>query len=398
MKFYTIPLLCLLIGINCYGQTSLPDTDPTSIPAGVTVQGGPGNSGGWTYNYGMKLTAWGSGARNFELMNTEKTASSTLAFRTYNPSSNLWNPWKEIVMKDQYGHFRFNVNPYSLASSELSGEIIISSSNQPGQWNYGGAISFTKIEGGYNNKRASIAAIQTGTDPDNVGLAFFTHTNTAADPLVQQVVINGSGNMGIGTKSPSSKLEIKNHGEGASLLKLSSERPWQFMQTGSGANTNLTLRSEVNSKSFRIESPTGLLNSMFFVSDENSSNKVLMVPYGGRVAIGTNAPDELLTVNGTIHSSEVRVDLDVPAPDYVFADDYQLTTLGETAVYIEENHHLPEIPSATEMEANGVELGEMNMLLLKKIEELTLHLIEKEKNEQEMLRRIENLEQKINER
>ncbi|MCV9387443.1 hypothetical protein [Reichenbachiella ulvae] len=117
--------------------------------------------------------------------------------------------------------------------------------------------------------------------------------------------------------------------------------------------------------------------------------------HSGYVGIGTTTPDELLTVNGTIHSSEVRVDLDVPAPDYVFSPDYQLSTLEETAAYIEENHHLPEIPSAAEMEANGVELGEMNMLLLKKIEELTLHLIEKEEQMNEMQKEIDLLKEKV---
>ena len=56
----------------------------------------------------------------------------------------------------------------------------------------------------------------------------------------------------------------------------------------------------------------------------------------------------------------------------------------KTAAYIKSNKHLPEVPSAKEMEANGVQLGEMNMLLLKKIEELTLYVIElKEENEKQ---------------
>jgi len=53
-------------------------------------------------------------------------------------------------------------------------------------------------------------------------------------------------------------------------------------------------------------------------------------------------------------------------------------SLEETKAYIDANKHLPEVPSAKEMEKNGVQLGEMNLLLLKKVEELTLHLIEQE--------------------
>jgi hypothetical protein len=94
------------------------------------------------------------------------------------------------------------------------------------------------------------------------------------------------------------------------------------------------------------------------------------------VGIGTTQTDAKLTVNGTVHTKEVKVDLNVPGPDYVFEKDYPLMSLEETKAYIDANKHLPEVPSAKEMEKNGVQLGEMNMLLLKKVEELTLYSIE----------------------
>jgi len=110
----------------------------------------------------------------------------------------------------------------------------------------------------------------------------------------------------------------------------------------------------------------------------------------GNVGIGTTTPDYPLTVNGSIHAKEVRVDLSVPGPDYVFANDYKLPSLEEIKNYIDENKHLPEVPSAAAMEKNGVQLGEMNMLLLKKIEELTLYMIESN-------RKIENQQIKLEE-
>ena len=100
----------------------------------------------------------------------------------------------------------------------------------------------------------------------------------------------------------------------------------------------------------------------------------------GKVGIGTTAPDEKLTVKGKIHAQEVKVDMAGPlVPDYVFAPDYDLIPLSEVAQYIKENRHLPEIPSAKDIEANGLHLAEMNMKLLKKIEELTLYMIELDK-------------------
>ena len=102
--------------------------------------------------------------------------------------------------------------------------------------------------------------------------------------------------------------------------------------------------------------------------------------YPLRVGIGTTTPDSELTVKGTIHTNEVKVDLQgAVGPDYVFESDYELRTLEETETYIKENCHLPEIPSAYEMEKDGVNLKEMNLKLLKKVEELTLYMIEMNK-------------------
>ena len=104
----------------------------------------------------------------------------------------------------------------------------------------------------------------------------------------------------------------------------------------------------------------------------------------GNVGVGTNAPDEKLAVNGNIHTKEVRVDLN-NWPDYVFTKGYDLLTQQELAEYIKKNGHLPNIPSAKEVDENGISLGVMNAKLLEKIEELTLYILEQEK-------RIEKLE------
>jgi hypothetical protein len=110
----------------------------------------------------------------------------------------------------------------------------------------------------------------------------------------------------------------------------------------------------------------------------------MIIDGAGNVGIGTFSPDQKLTVNGTIHTKEVIVDLSVPAPDYVFQKDYNLLSLSEIEKYINQHKHLPEVPSAKEMETNGVKLMEMNMLLLKKVEELTLHLIELKKEVEDL--------------
>jgi hypothetical protein len=97
------------------------------------------------------------------------------------------------------------------------------------------------------------------------------------------------------------------------------------------------------------------------------------------VGIGTPRPDAQLTVKGSIYAEAVRVFLNVPGPDYVFETNYPLMPLDTLRHYIDAKRHLPEIPDAATMKAEGVNQGEMTMLLLKKVEELTLYILEKEK-------------------
>ena len=98
----------------------------------------------------------------------------------------------------------------------------------------------------------------------------------------------------------------------------------------------------------------------------------------GNVGIGTALPTEKLSVNGNIRAKEIKVET-ANWPDYVFKGNYELTSLAELEKYIKAHNRLPEMPSAKEAESNGISLGEMNKLLLKKIEELSLHLIKKDK-------------------
>ncbi|WP_443938794.1 hypothetical protein [Pedobacter sp. MW01-1-1] len=93
------------------------------------------------------------------------------------------------------------------------------------------------------------------------------------------------------------------------------------------------------------------------------------------VGIGTSSPQEKLSVNGNIRAREIKVET-TNWPDYVFEGDYKITSLQDLEKYIKVNKHLPDMPSAKEVESNGLVLGEMNKALLKKVEELTLHLID----------------------
>lgn len=131
--------------------------------------------------------------------------------------------------------------------------------------------------------------------------------------------------------------------------------------------------------------------------DAGASNRIFINGSTGNVGIGTASPNELLTVNGKIYGKEVKVDLNVPAPDYVFEKSYELRSLDKVQQYIEENKHLPEVPSAKDMEKNGVDVGEMEMILLKKIEELTLYMLQLKNENVEQKHLIESLRSEVEE-
>ncbi|HPI00245.1 MAG TPA: hypothetical protein PK772_07940 [Chitinophagaceae bacterium] len=110
----------------------------------------------------------------------------------------------------------------------------------------------------------------------------------------------------------------------------------------------------------------------------------------GNVGIGTSNPTQKLSVNGTIQAKEIIVN--TGWSDFVFDNNYKLRPLTEVEQFVKTNKHLPEIPSAQQVEKNGVQLGDISSKLLMKIEELTLYIIEQNKK----INNLENIIKKSN--
>lgn len=162
----------------------------------------------------------------------------------------------------------------------------------------------------------------------------------------------------------------------------------QFNRNGGGAVVYINQEAS-NQPILRLSSGTATANV----------NVVFTVENDGSVGIGTNTPKAKLAVNGNILANEIKIKTDISVPDYVFDPNYELPSLSSIEDYVKKHRHLPEIPSATDIQKDGVDLTAMNLALLKKVEELTLHLIAKDKQLDkqnrslvEVMRRLERLE------
>lgn len=226
--------------------------------------------------------------------------------------------------------------------------------------------------GGSGIQNSGFTWVPSNTDFGKLHLSFGGSDNGIFNSI--KMTFQSNGNVGIGTTSPKQKLTVVGDqnilDQGAPTNGQNSTALLRLQSSSLGAGEVLDFG--MNIKSY------GWIQPQDF-NDPNAFYNLILNAKGGNVGIGTTIPDSKLAVNGTIHSKEVKVDLNVPAPDYVFASDYKLRTLKEVESYVNQNNHLPEIPSAQEFEKNGIQLAEMNMALLKKVEELTLYAIEQNK-------------------
>ena len=192
--------------------------------------------------------------------------------------------------------------------------------------------------------------------------------------------IKNNGNVGIGTETPTEKFHIYGSGLVRSLVESSDNHAYYVVEGAAGMGSFVDYYRKGDGRIWH----TGLRNANNnFEFRLNDQSAVLTLKEDKTVGIGTtNTFGYKLAVNGTIGSTEVKVENTSAWPDFVFENDYDLRTLEEVEQHINEKGHLPEIPSEAEVTENGIKLGEMNAKLLQKIEELTLYLIEQNKQNQ----------------
>lgn len=198
------------------------------------------------------------------------------------------------------------------------------------------------------------------------------HLNDLSDASIS--LANGGGKVKVGTTDTEARLSVASAGD--VQLKL--------INPGNGGGA---WRIGASNNGWQAG------GGKFIISNSaNSADAALVINGSNSVGIGTTTPNSVyrLSVNGKIRAKEIVVE--TGWADFVFEKDYVLMPLEEVEAYIRDNQHLPHVPSAKTIEANGVNVGEMEAVLLRKIEELTLYLINLKKENAALSERVTQLE------
>ncbi len=221
---------------------------------------------------------------------------------------------------------------------------------------------------------------------------YFRKTNNNAAQTWSKVLLETNGNVGIGTNAPNSSLTIRSGITGVSIDP--GANPY-FGTLAFNRESRTGSIFDPSGKAFQINNGGGDQNLHIQVYNGDgtlvTNNSFVISGTNGNVGIGTANLTDMLTVAGKIGAREIKVSTNAGA-DFVFEPDYKLPDLTEVEGFIKANKHLPEIPAAKEMIQNGVNLGELNIKLLQKVEELTLYLIEKDKKIDALIKRVDLLE------
>ena len=277
-------------------------------------------------------------------------------------------------------------------ASSASGQIIIQGSRN----NANNSIAFldfddfdNDLNGGTVYSMARIAGGKADNDDSTGYLQFFTSDGA----LTERMRIDKLGNVGIGTTSPIGNLDVIGNNDSAFMMLAAGT-------TLTGGDANLFFSEDHDGTYGMKFQYDGGTNQMYLLGKANSTiyGPHLSVDRNtGELGVGTtDVPTGYkMAVAGKLIAEEITVALQANWPDYVFANDYDLMPLEEVENSIETNGHLPGMPSALEVEENGVQVGEMQRMMMEKIEELTLYMIELKKDNKELGTENESLKDRL---
>jgi hypothetical protein len=247
------------------------------------------------------------------------------------------------------------------------------------------ALLLTQFEGikfgkGHDNANALSAEWMRINNNGCVGIGILPIDNNK---------LSVGGNVTIGTTNSNANLKVNGS---TSLVNENGINSFQILgNSGIPVRRGISISNDPQGElSFYINSNQS--NASFKFINGMNNQSLMTINQFGNVGIGTtnfNNGAYKLAVNGTIHAKEIFVDMDNWS-DFVFDEDYKLKTLADLEKFIIEFKHLPDIPSNTEVKENGVNLGNMDALLLLKLEEMTLYVIELQKQIDDLNEKVES--------
>jgi hypothetical protein len=217
--------------------------------------------------------------------------------------------------------------------------------------------------------------------------SFNIHAGTYSPGTSEKLSVLSNGKVGIGTANPQYKFEVFDPTSASLNVYTGSSNLASLGVANLWGRYSLTIDAN-----FEGHITNGLKNFIGF--KENSTFSYAQVWIGDARPL-TPHIDYRLAVDGKLLAKSIYVTDPTTWADYVFAEDYKLPALSEVEKFYKENKHLPEIPSAKEVEERGINVAEINTLLLKKVEELTLYVVEQEKKNDEQEELIKSLSQQL---
>ncbi|MGF7075120.1 hypothetical protein [Mucilaginibacter sp. 3215] len=201
--------------------------------------------------------------------------------------------------------------------------------------------------------------------------------------------------IGTGTANPMGKLQVMGTVT-STVVGAGGDNNNYLFTNPNAANTTNDRRGGIwldNDGRVKLRSVTGY--GFAFRSTSDTFDILNINDNGMSIGTQTMPSGYKLAVNGSAIVTSLTIKLNSNWPDYVFKPSYQLPSLTEVKTYIDQNQHLPEIPSADEIAKDGLNVGEMNKLLMKKVEELTLYLIEKDQQDKQKDKQLEELRKRM---
>jgi len=238
-------------------------------------------------------------------------------------------------------------------------------------------------EGGLQWKRSgdTMASINYIANPNFPNYLRFSVSNNGKGP---DLFINQTGYLGLGFADPQVKLHIRSS-TATEMIRLEGENPMiQLRRYASLLTYEDVAFIQTSGDNLRVGTNSNNTLGKFVVRTGGGDR--LFVDANGNVSIGTSAVASgyKLSINGKAICEELKVQLSGNWPDYVFKKDYNLMPLPQLEQFINTNKHLPNIPKAIDVQKSGIEVGDMQKRMMEKIEELTLYIIDLQKQVEEL--------------